>query len=189
MGLVCQEEVLSARLNFVHFLLFSQRQLARAAKILIQVICLQSLLGPAVMCAHLKMPDRLATVIVQVVQMLATIMQPGNHGDPDEPETILHYNGWDTTRVAASAGSFLVEFLHMRTASTSPMSVNSPQEFLEACQGELLSVTHKRMWSKWPSANAVHPASPCSKLSCLNHDINLESRTSKTCKQSVPCHA
>ena len=136
MGLLYQEEVLSARLNFVHFLLFSQRQLARAAKILLQVICLLSLLGPAVMCAHLKMPDRFATVIVQVVQMLATIMQPGNRGDPDEPETILHYNGWDTIRVAASAGSFLIELLHMRTASTSPMSVKSPQDFLEACSGK-----------------------------------------------------
>ena len=89
------------------------------------------------MCAHLEVPDRFARVIVQVVQMLATIMQPGNHDDPDEPETILHFHGWDTIRVAASAGSFLIELLHMRTASTSPMSVKSPQDFLEACQGQL----------------------------------------------------
>ncbi len=102
MGLVCQEEVLSARLNFVHFLLFSQRRLARAAKILMQVVCL---LDPAVLCAHLEMPDRFARL---TVQMLATIMQPGNHGNPDEPETILHYNGWDTIRLAASAGSFII---------------------------------------------------------------------------------
>ncbi|KAL0049705.1 hypothetical protein WJX82_007947 [Trebouxia sp. C0006] len=102
MGLVCQEEVLSARMNFVCFLLFSQRQLARAAKIL--------------------------------MQMLATIMQPANHDNQGEPETVLQYNGWDTTRVAASASSFLIELLHMRTASSSPMSVKSPQEFLEACQ-------------------------------------------------------
>ncbi|DBA93592.1 TPA: hypothetical protein ACH3X3_013671 [Trebouxia sp. C0006] len=107
MGFVSQEEVLSARLNFVCFLLFSRRQLARAAKIL-----------------------------MQVVKVLATIMQPGNHGN--EPETILQYNGWDTTRVAASAGSFLVELLHMRTARTSPMSVKSPQDFLDACQDPTL---------------------------------------------------
>ena len=132
MGFVSQEEVLSARLNFVCFLLFSWRQLARAAKILMQVICLPSLLGPAVI--HLEVPDRFARVIVQVVKVLATIMQPGNHGN--EPETILQYNGWDTTRVAASAGSFLVELLHMRTARTSPMSVKSPQDFLDACQGD-----------------------------------------------------
>ncbi len=136
-GLVCQEEVLSARLNFVYFLLFSQRQLARAAKILMQVICLLSLLGPAVMCAHLEVPDRLARVIVQVVQMLATIMESGNHDGPDEAEAILHFHGWDTTKVAASAGSFLIELLHMRTARTSPMSVTSPRDFLEACQGQL----------------------------------------------------
>jgi hypothetical protein len=132
MGFVSQEEVLSARLNFVCFLLFSRRQLARAAKILMQVICLPSLLGPAVI--HLEVPDRFARVIVQVVKVLATIMQPGNHGN--EPETILQYNGWDTTRVAASAGSFLVELLHMRTARTSPMSVKSPEDFLDACQGD-----------------------------------------------------
>ena len=159
MGLVCQEEVLSARLNFVYFLLFSQRQLARAAKILMQVVCLLSLLGPAVMCAHLEVPDRFARVIVQVVQMLATIMQPGNHGDPDEPETILHYNGWDTIRVAASAGSFLVELLHMRTASTSPMSVKSPREFLEACQGEWAIVCHAQ---KDVGQMALCKCSPCS---------------------------
>ncbi len=136
MGLLYQEEVLSARLNFVHFLLFSQRQLARAAKILIQEICLLSLLGPAVMCAHLEMPDRFATVTVQVVQMLANIMQPGDHDDPDEPQSILHFHGWDTTRVAASAGSFLIELLHMRTASTSPISVKSPKDFLDACSSK-----------------------------------------------------
>ncbi len=135
-GLVCQEEVMSARLNLVYFLLFSQRQLARGAKVLMQVICLLSLLGPAVMCAHLEMPDRFAMVMVQVVQMLATIMESGNHDDLDDTETILHFHGWDTTRVAASAGSFLIELLHMRTASTSPMSVKSPRDFLEACQGE-----------------------------------------------------
>jgi len=137
MGLVCQEEVLSARLNFVYFLLFSQQQLARATKTLMQVVCL---LGPAVMCVHLEVPDRFARVIVQVVQMLATIMQPGNHDDSDEPATILHYNGWHTLRVAASAGSFLIELLHMRTARTSPMSIKSPQEFLEACQREWQSL-------------------------------------------------
>ncbi len=152
MGLVCQEEVLSARLNFVHFLLFSQRQLARAAKILMQVVCL---LDPAVLCAHLEMPDRFARVTVQVVQMLATVMQPGNHGNPDEPETILHYNGWDTIRLAASAGSFIIQLLHMRAARTSPMSVKSPQECLEACQGELLVVSHAQK-------ECLCKCSPCS---------------------------
>lgn len=135
-GLASQEEVLSARLNFVYFLLFSQRQLARGAKILIQVVCLLSLLGPAVTCAHLELPDRFARVIVQVVQMLASIMQPGDYDEPDDPEIILHFHGWDTTRVAASASSFLIELLHMRTARTSPMSIKSPRDFLEACQGK-----------------------------------------------------
>ena len=136
MGLVCQEEVLSARMNFVCFLLFSQRQLARAAKILMQVICLRTLLGLVVTIAYLEVLDTFAKVIVQLVQMLATIMQPANHDNQGEPETVLQYNGWDTTRVAASASSFLIELLHMRTASSSPMSVKSPQEFLEACQGK-----------------------------------------------------
>ncbi len=173
MGLVCQEQVLSARLNFVFFLLFSQRQLARAAKILMQVVCLLSLLGPTVTCVHLEVLDRFARVIVQVVQMLAIIMQPGNHANLDEPETILHYNGWDTLRVAASAGSFLIELLHMRTASTSPMSVKSPREFLEACQGEWAIVCHTQTdVGKWASASAVHAASPCLTLSCLNHGIH-----------------
>jgi len=76
-------------------------------------------------------------VIVQVVQMLATNMESGNHDGPDEAEAILHLHGWDTTKVAASAGSFLIELLHMRTARTSPMSVKSPRDFLEACQGQL----------------------------------------------------
>ena len=36
-GLASQEQVIAARLNLVHFLLFSQQQLARGAKTLAQV--------------------------------------------------------------------------------------------------------------------------------------------------------
>ena len=174
-GLVCQEEVLSARLNFVSFLLFSQRQLARGAKILMQVICFLSLLGPAVKCAQLELPDRFARVIMQVVQMLATIMESGSHDGSDEAEAILHFHGWDTTKVAASAGSFLIELLHMRTARTSPMSVKSPRDFLEACQGKQApkSIAQKEL-GKWPSANAVYAMSVFLKLCWFDPNVHSD---------------
>lgn len=47
-------------------------------------------------------------------------------------------SGYDMTQLGMlvpSAGAFLMDLLHMKTLQSSPMSMDDPAQFMQACQG------------------------------------------------------
>lgn len=72
-----------------------------------------------------------------LLQVLALLDQDRASADPEAAEMWLGYSTMHMAIYAACAGSYLLDLLHMRCLTRSPMSAQDPDTFLKSCQGRL----------------------------------------------------
>ncbi len=72
-------------------------------------------------------------VWLQALEILADFGKPA----PGQSQQHLWYNNPELAMSASSAGSYLIDLLHMRVLHLSPLAISAPQAFLQACSGML----------------------------------------------------
>lgn len=70
-------------------------------------------------------------VLLQALEMLVDFGKPA----PGQSQQHLWYNNPELAMSASSAGSYLIDLLHMRVLHLSPLAISAPEAFLEACTG------------------------------------------------------
>ncbi|KAL0024861.1 hypothetical protein WJX79_007367 [Trebouxia sp. C0005] len=81
---------------------------------------------------------RAANMLLKVLNLLAADRASAA---PEVAEDRLGYSTIQLAIPAATAGTYLIDLLHMRSLRFSPMSAATPDDFLKACQGYSLSGT------------------------------------------------
>ena len=70
-------------------------------------------------------------VLLQALELLVDFGKPA----PGQSQQHLWYNNPELAMSASSAGSYLIDLLHMRVLHLSPLAISAPEAFLEACTG------------------------------------------------------
>ncbi len=70
-------------------------------------------------------------MLLQALELLVDFGKPA----PGQSQQHLWYNNPELAMSASSAGSYLIDLLHMRVLHLSPLAISAPEAFLEACTG------------------------------------------------------
>ncbi len=70
-------------------------------------------------------------MLLQALELLVDFGKPA----PGQSQQHLWYNNPELAMSASSAGSYLIDMLHMRVLHLSPLAISAPEAFLEACTG------------------------------------------------------
>jgi hypothetical protein len=84
---------------------------------------------------------------------------------PGQSQQHLWYNNPELAMSASSAGSYLIDMLHMRVLHLSPLAISAPEAFLEACTGVPPFFTLSVVMIQTPSA--LNDSQVLHLLSCI----------------------
>ncbi len=132
-------------------------------------------------------------MLLQALELLVDFGKPA----PGQSQQHLWYNNPELAMSASSAGSYLIDMLHMRVLHLSPLAISAPEAFLEACTGVppflTLSIVmvqivncHDTTLSRHSVAlNDSQASHFCPVLSCsgCNHDASTKHSTATLVKQ------
>lgn len=77
------------------------------------------------------MPAASTCGLMQALEILVDFGKPA----PGQSQHQLWFSNQDLAMSASSAGSFLMDLLHMRVLAFSPLAISAPAAFLQACSG------------------------------------------------------